>query len=614
MKNIHLLFFMFLISSLLQAANWPGHAIVGNGRFCAVYSEDSRITLKDGNKGVRHFYFQDYASDYFKSAHYELFSKQAAVFKDSIQPFMADFYTPSARHYRAKTALFTTSVRACQQGLLMQFKPGEKYEKLTAVFKVVFNETLPGRQHKVTHISLDDPEGPYIQWSDSVRIRFIGSSPCKAVLKGENLIEFMVTAESNTAFDMLIIPEITGTSQKFVTRNAWNNASKYWNEWSRKGGLPFPKASTDEQKNYNDYYSRNLYAAYACCLNGQVPADVTGQFLTNEMPQLYPRDAMMVAMNMLEAGYYETATEIIRFWSSDEIPHKSPGEFYARYDAFGQATDAGSGARYDEPEWDAGAYLIILNYEYHKAKGKWITNPDKIYQMADFIISAIDSTGLLYEGGIVEWTGYLPATNMLCAAGLKRAAEIAEMSRFTDLSSKYQTAFSELETNITRLFDSNRKLYAALRYHGIKADNNFSISEKKGSLHYLWDVTSVFGVLWGFPDHNLMQDTYQYIKNNLNHNGGVRYFEATDNNWLQAYGNDLFFFATAAWAKYAAMQNDRDFTKKSIDWMIAQSNIYGLMPERILADYSQTSEASPLSWGCAEFSIAVKRASHLLRD
>lgn len=604
---------MILINNLLQAANWPGHAIIGNGQYCAVYSEDSRINLNDGNKGIRHFYFRNYTSDYIKSAHYELFSKQAAVFKDSVQPYMADFYTPAALHYRANTAIFNTSVRAGEFGLMMQFKPGEKYEKLTAIFKVVINEILPGQQNKVTEISLNDPLGAYVQWSDSVRIRFIGSSSYKAVLKGENIIEFMVTAENSTAFDMMIVPEIIGSPSKISTRGAWNEASKYWNNWIKKGGLPYPKASNEQQKNYNEFYSRNLYVAYACCLNGHVPADVTGQFLTNGMPQLYPRDAMMVAMNLLEAGYHETAAEIMRFWSSDAIPQKSPGEFYARYDAYGKATNAGSGARYDEPEWDAGAYLIILNFEYHKLKGKWITNPDKIYQMADFIISSIDSTGLLYEGGIVEWTGYLPATNMLCAAALKRASEIAEMGKFTDLSLKYLKAFTELETNISRLFDTNRKLYAALRYHSVKADDNYSLVEKKGSVQYLWDVTSVFGIIWGFPDHNLMQDTYQYVKNNLSHNGGVRYFEATDNNWLEAYGSDLFFFATAAWTKYAVMQQDIEFAKKSIDWMIAQSNIYGLMPERIHSDYSKTSEASPLSWGCAEFATSVKRASRIIK-
>ena len=40
-----------------------------------------------------------------------------------------------------------------------------------------------------------------------------------------------------------------------------------------------------------------------------------------------------------------------------------------------------------------------------------------IFELADFIANHIDRSGLLYEGGIVEWTGYLPATNMIAQPG-----------------------------------------------------------------------------------------------------------------------------------------------------------------------------------------------------
>jgi hypothetical protein len=39
--------------------------------------------------------------------------------------------------------------------------------------------------------------------------------------------------------------------------------------------------------------------------------------------------------------------------------------------------------------------------------------------------------------------------------------------------------------------------------------------------------------------------------------------------------------------------------------MIINSNVYGLMPERIYPDGSDCSEASPLSWCNAEFAAAV---------
>lgn len=553
------------------------------------------------------------------------------VQSETIVPSMADFYTPAAEHYRGKSLVYTSAVRAGHKGLLMRFEPKQK--NLSAVLKIEFNEKLTGdNNRKLVEISAGEKGDASATWSNSVSIRFISTVPYKAVKKDENSLELQFKADG--AFEVLLMPilsdnKVTGDrpakketasdgpfekdETKVITRpkpvkinTAWKDAGVMWNKWIAEGGKPYSDATTEDQKKYNEFYCRNLYAAFSSILNGKVPADVTGQFLTNGMPQLYPRDALMTAHNFLQCGHPELAADIINFWGREDLPHKSPGEFYARYDAYSMATDAGAGARYDEPEWDASGYFIILNYEYYKLTGMWLTPPQKLFKYADFIVNSIDSTGLLYEGGIVEWTGYLPATNMICASGLLKAIEIAKDQNKNDLAEKYQKAFNTIESSLPILYDKKRDLFVARRYHGNKADDNFSISEKKGQLLYLWDVTSVFGILWGYPDHPMMRQTYKYVKENLNDNGGVRYFEATDNGWLEAYGRDLFYFATAAWAKYAIMQNDRKFAQKNLEWIIAQSNVYGLMPERVLSDYSNISEASPLTWGCSEFAAAVK--------
>lgn len=569
---------ILLTSHNTYSGNWPGHAIVGNGKFCAVYSEDPRVTTKDGNIGIRHFYIDSFTNDYIKSAYFRLFSKSAMMQKDSIVPYMADFYTPSAKHYIAKKHLFTTGVRADDQGLVLQFKSELNTDELVVDF--VFHPTQSAK-------------GKFYLTSSKEPLQ---------IIKQDSIIEIMrFMVEPNSSLEILISDE-----KLLMVMAPWTSAAKKWNKWIKKGGLPYKMPQTEYQKQLNDYYSRNLYAAWSSCLKGQVPADVTGQFLTNGMPQIYPRDALMTARNFMQCGYINDAAKIIEYWSDPAIPRKTPGEFYARYDAHGKATDAGSGARFDEPEWDAGAYLIILNEEFLQLKDKWLANPQTLFDCADFIVRSIDSTGLLYEGGIVEWTGYLPATNMICASALKKATELAGELHRNELEKKYQAAYKTIESSLPKLFDNSRGLYTARRYHGIKADDNFSISKKEGELLYLWDATSVFGILWGYPDHPMMKQTYNYLKNHLNDNGGVMYFEATDNGWLEAYGKDLFYFATAGWAKYAVMNNDLEFATKNINWIIAQSNIYGLMPERVLSDYSNISEASPLTWGCAEFAGAIK--------
>jgi GH15 family glucan-1,4-alpha-glucosidase len=172
-------------------------------------------------------------------------------------------------------------------------------------------------------------------------------------------------------------------------------------------------------------YRRNLYAARAACLDGQIPADITGQFRTHNMPQLYPRDALMCARTFLLTGHLEEARQVMAFWARPEIPRKTPGEWYARYDARGQAVDAGSGARYDEPEWDANGYLIQLAAGYHDRTGEWPVDTSTLFRLADFLVEHIDDNGLLFEGGIVEWSGYLPATNMTAAAALRTASHMA---------------------------------------------------------------------------------------------------------------------------------------------------------------------------------------------
>ena len=207
--------------------------------------------------------------------------------------------------------------------------------------------------------------------------------------------------------------------------NLFESASEYWNNWISEGKLPSFKNNEKEAQTYIKLYKQNLYVVKSANLNGMIPADMTGQFLTNNMPQLYPRDAMMCARVFMETGHPAEARKIIEFWAQNKIPKKSKGEFYARYDAYAKAVDAGAGARYDEPEWDANGYFIHLVDEFLKQKDTWLADKSFIYQLADFIVNHIDESGLLYEGGIVEWTGYLPATNMICASALKTASKIA---------------------------------------------------------------------------------------------------------------------------------------------------------------------------------------------
>jgi GH15 family glucan-1,4-alpha-glucosidase len=90
----------------------------------------------------------------------------------------------------------------------------------------------------------------------------------------------------------------------------------------------------------------------------------------------------------------------------------------------------------------------------------------------------------------------------------------------------------------------------------------------------------------------------------LKNGGGLQYFDSPDPG-LSSYGHDLFFFTTAAAAQYHARFGDLAKAKGHIDWMMKNTNVYGLAPERIYLNGSGCSQASPLSWCCAELAAAL---------
>ena len=388
-------------------------------------------------------------------------------------------------------------------------------------------------------------------------------------------------------------------------------AKTYWESWMRRGILPTFSNDNPKAAAYLESYERNLYSVKAATLNGQIPADITGQFVTHGMPQLYPRDAMMCARVLLLTGHPEEARQVILFWTSPQLPKKAPGEWYARYDAHGKPVDAGSGARFDEPEWDANGYFIHLLERFHQSKQEWLTDRAFFYQTADFLVHHIGQNGLLEEGGIVEWTGYLPATNMICAAALRTAAKLAEEFGDKARSKIYADASQRITPALPKMFDSSRQTYADVRFSTRKGPKGESLPGRTHEKTYLWDTTANVGVVWGYPNHREIElSNLFYAKNTVKLDGGLQYFGTTDPK-LAAYGHAVFFFTTAAASQYQSIRKDKPAAQSFIDWMMHNSNSYGLMPERINLD-GTVSPASPLSWCSAEFVAAMLLWSELL--
>ena len=567
---------------------WKGYSILGNGHLTVVYSDDTRIAALTHATGIQHFYFNDYTADYIASTSFEPVGQGAS---SAAVLGMKNFFTAESRMPLATVLCFVHPNDAAVVSL-----------RSSSSARYRFTARLRGGAVQVKgRIAL-------AHWPTGTVIAIAPKSPDAQVsANGSNVIVTGV----DTGAEVLIVP--AGSEAEVLAKvqalrrepDLEASAKAYWEAWMNAGRLPAFGREDPESAKYLEAYKRNLYCVKAANLNGQIPADITGQFVTNNMPQLYPRDAMMCARVLLATGHGEDARQVIEFWANRRIPMKTPGEWYARYDAHAKAVDAGTGARYDEPEWDSNGYYIYLLSEYHRQTGVWLANREFWFALADFLVGHIDPNGLLYEGGIVEWTGYLPATNMICAAALKTASTMARELGDTHRAEAYAAASQKISSALPEMFDRTRQTYADVRFTGKKGVHGESLGSRAGEKTYLWDTTANVGVIWGYPNRRELELSNSfYRKNTVKLGGGMQYFDSPDPG-LASYGHDVFFFTTAAASQFESLYGSKSLAKGYLDWMIQNANSYGLMPERIHLDDSDCSPASPLSWCSAEFAAAL---------
>jgi len=638
----------------LAHKDWPGYSILGNGRLCVVYSDDDRIPRGIIREGIRHLYYLSFEADYINKTSFDILDASGGLLeKDSSRKTsvdMANLCTARSKTYlnsvtyppdRVKSQNVDNSeidvVVECRvvvhpnDAVVLKYEVTGADEGSEYVFRTGLNNRIV--TDTVTELMRAEARGSdaLFEWSNGTTIMVGSLSGSGGVSIEGNMLGIGGPLRNEPVQIVIAIGESEAEAMKKLSdirteESPQITAYAHWVSWIRSGVVP--DFGDDE---LYEAYSRNLYAAKASCIKGQIPADVTGQFVTNGMPQLYPRDALMTARVFILTGHLEEARDVLEFWAHPRIPRKSPGEWYARYDAHGNAVDAGSGARYDEPEWDSNGYFIILANQYFEATGEWPVHPKRIIELADFLVEHIDENGLLYEGGIIEWTGYLPATNMVASAALRVFANMIldpkllarpdwphRCQSYHNASIRIATALRRNQIGSSRLrqstepsgpslqvYDDERETYTDVRFAGAKGADNLSLADKTGEKLYLWDTSANFGVIWGYPDHEQMERTNEfYAENCVKLGGGMQYFDSPDPG-LAGYGHDVFFFTTAAAAQYHALYGDRNRSKMHIDWMLENANSYGLMPERIYLDQSGCSSASPLSWCCAEFVAAL---------
>jgi hypothetical protein len=593
-----LLLAVVLPASALFAVNWPGpypgSRILGSNGVCAVWSESPERVAE--SFGITHYYRGDYARDYIHTGYprfeiaggweHALGTESARRERIDLRLSGENFATSTEfRSMRDSEIRVTYRVHATIAGEIVfeisVFNEGNLPKTIFVEPVIRFRES-PLRERRKAYSRTQYTVAEF----DSVTIGagFFGDENISSVESAggafPNLRQTLVVSPNSISRSTFVLFSSDVPDARFPdpALTSWDAARAAWQDWLRAGNYP-PAADSRVRA----AYEAALTALRATVLRGAVPADMTGQFMTRGRPQLYPRDALMTARALLEAGYPDLATEIVQFWNRG-IPQKSRGEWYARYDAWRNATPGGDGAPYDLPEWDSNGYYASLLLEIYMRTGKWAGDTGLMRELLDFVLRKQDADGLVTEGGIIEWEGRLPGSNMNLAAGLRHGALICEILGDRRNASRYRAGAAKMERGLTRLFSRRRGAYMDMR----DGREQFNTSAN-------------FGWIWGYPDHFELAASNAWYRRNTFHLGhGVRYFEA------DGYGSDLFGFTTGASAQYHAWEGDGTVARDQVKWMMGRSNVYGMMPERILSPEGRdVSPASPLSWCNAEFMAAV---------
>lgn len=556
--TIVLTFSPALVLAAVSGPYW-GSKIMGNGHFCAVYSDHAQN--EEGQYGLQHLYIGDYTKDFIAATRIWLNEKPVSFDSTWTDPYFA------AKSMTHDAGILVFPMQH-QNALIFQVNTaGKTIPEIAISFQ--FRAAAESRLIKVTP-----------QDKDLQVVMADGQAFVLGFRKPGDLTLICAFGDN-----------VKAANDTFSTLSEMGNllsaAQKQWDQWLAQGHVPAFNEDED-----TELYKTNLVAIKGVNLQGAIPADVTGQFVTNGLPQLYPRDAMMTARCFLETGHLAEAKEIVNFWN--DIPYKTTGEWYARYDAYGQAVNAGSGAPYDVPEWDSNGYYASLIRRYYDLTGEWIGSEQRLWEVLDFIGTHRSENGLLEEGGIVEWVAFLPATNMSVCAGLLDGALVAQLKRDSVRAERYLQVSQEIAANLIQIYEQKRNAFFDWRQD-----------------QFFFNTSANFGYIWGFRLPEIVDwlvNTNEYYRQNCTKlEGGVQYFGSDGH--AAGYGTDLFGFTTAAAAQFQAFEGTPDKFRDHLDWLKNNANTYGLIPERVHFPVSEegtgVAEASPLSWCNAEFVMAL---------
>lgn len=365
-------------------------------------------------------------------------------------------------------------------------------------------------------------------------------------------------------------------------------AQRYWEEWIKTGESRIEDMQEQEAE-FREMAHTNLAAIKAVCLNGFIPADLTGHYYSNRMPCYYARDSIMVARAFLMAGHFEECEDIIRYLIKRK--RKENGEFYQRYDGIGEPNEGANNNVFHQID-SIGYFGRIVN-EFYRKTGKMLAEEGLLKELLEVIEKAENKQGMIGpEGGVNEGVfggAFITSSNMFIYGGIHAMEELFESLGNQECAARCRKICKQIYEGIQTTFN-----YRLGRYDYGYVDYCDSIVRK-------YDTPQYFGPIYGYPNDRHMQETHQYfLKNASFFEDGIGYSE-------QEYHHGPWLFNTLACAEYCKMNGDYEEYFKKMNWAREHANAYGLLPEAVDANEENNCFINPLTWACAEFVASYYR-------
>lgn len=437
-------------------------------------------------------------------------------------------------------------------------------------------------------ITLDTPTGFAYRTVQSVlyneeTAKVIESNGTLGFIQGGSI---SVDANSSKTFNFIVRfgsnkEEVNKYLNDIDLNKAMDVAINYFDEWHKNSNI-----DTMCNEEYKEIARTNLTAIKAACLNGFVPADLTGHYYANGTPCYYARDSIMISRALLYSGHYKEFEEIINYLVERKC--KPNGEFCQRYNGLGEEDEGANNDVFSQI--DSIGYFARVIADYYILTKKMLVPFHKFAKYIDVLLGIQSKNNLLGpEGGVNEGVfgpAFITSTNMFIYGGLQGAIMLAKEHNEVEKANAWTELSNMLYKGINDTFikEEGYFAYGYVTYHD--------------DLIKKYDTPQYFGTLYGYPLNELMEKNNEYL---LNH---AKFFEDGMGYSEQEYHHGPWIFNTAACAQYLYLAGNEDEYNKKLKWIKEHSNDYGLMPEAIDATNEENCWINPLTWACAEFVCA----------